>query len=83
MLEVGKKRRSDLILETDLEVVGGAITLEAKGQVRGLISLQQPNANMHAILAAEMLRKAHKPSLALTFDDADLQQKLESFAATL
>ncbi len=83
LLEAGKKRRSDLTLETDLEVVGGAVTLEAKGQVRGLISLQQPNANMHAILAAETLRKAHKPSLALTFDDADLRQKLESFAATL
>jgi hypothetical protein len=83
LLEAGKKRRSDLTLETDLEVVGGAITLEAKGQVRGLISLQQPNANMHAILAAEILRKAHKPTLALSFDDADLQQKLESFATTL
>ena len=83
LLEAGKKRRSDLTLETDLEVVGGAITLEAKGQVRGLISLQQPNANMHAILATETLRKAHKPTLALTFDDADLQQKLEAFAAIL
>ena len=83
LIEAGKKRRADLTLETDLEVVGGAITLEAKGQVRGLISLQQPNANMHSILAAETLRKAHKPTLALSFDDADLQQKLESFAAIL
>jgi CoA enzyme activase uncharacterised domain (DUF2229) len=83
LIEAGKKRRSDLTLETDLEVVGGAITLEAKGQVRGLISLRQPNANMHAILADEVLRKAHKPTLALSFDDADLQQKLEAFAATL
>lgn len=83
LLESGKKRRSDLTLETDLEVVGGAVTLEAKGQVRGLISLQQPNANMQAILAAETLRKAHKPTLTVTFDDADLRQKLESFAATL
>jgi CoA enzyme activase uncharacterised domain (DUF2229) len=82
-IEAGKKRRPDLTLETDLEVVGAAITLEAKGQVRGLISLRQPNANMHAILADEVLRKAHKPTLALSFDDADLQQKLEAFAATL
>jgi CoA enzyme activase uncharacterised domain (DUF2229) len=83
LIEAGKKRRSDLTLETDLDVVGSAITLEAKGQVRGLISLRQPNANMHAILADEVLRKAHKPTLALSFDDADLQQKLEAFAATL
>ena len=83
LIEAGKKRRSDLTLETDLEVVGAAITLEAKGQVRGLISLRQPNANMQAILADEVLRKAHKPTLALSFDDAQLQQKLESFAATL
>jgi CoA enzyme activase uncharacterised domain (DUF2229) len=83
LIEAGKKRRSDLTLETDLEVVGAAITLEAKGQVRGLISLRQPNANMHAILADETLRKAHKPTLAIQFDDADLQQKLEAFAATL
>jgi CoA enzyme activase uncharacterised domain (DUF2229) len=83
LIEAGKKRRSDLTLETDLEVIGGAITLEAKGQVRGLISLRQPNANMHAILADEVLRKAHKPTLALSFDDAELQQKLEAFAATL
>jgi hypothetical protein len=83
LIEAGKKRRSDLTLETDLEVVGAAITLEGKGQVRGLISLRQPNANMHAILADEILRKAHKPTLALSFDDADLQQKLEAFAATL
>jgi CoA enzyme activase uncharacterised domain (DUF2229) len=83
LIEAGKKRRSDLTLETDLEVVGAAITLEAKGQVRGLISLRQPNANMHAILADETLRKAHKPTLALSFDDTDLQQKLEAFAATL
>ena len=83
LIEAGKKRRSDLTLETDLELVGGAVTLEAKGQVHGLISLQQPNANMHAILTAETLRKAHKPTLTLRFDDADLRQKLESFAATL
>jgi hypothetical protein len=83
LIEAGKKRRSDLTLETDLEVVGGAITLEAKGQVRGLISLRQPNANMHAILADEVLRKAHKPTLSIQFDEPDLQQKLETFAATL
>ncbi len=83
LIEAGKKRRSDLTLETDLELVGAAITLEAKGQVQGLISLRQPNANMHAILADEVLRKAHKPTLALSFDDPELQQKLEAFAATL
>jgi CoA enzyme activase uncharacterised domain (DUF2229) len=83
LIEAGKKRRSDLTLETDLEVVGAAITLEGKGQVRGLISLRQPNANMQAILADEVLRKAHKPTLALSFDDPELQQKLEAFAATL
>jgi CoA enzyme activase uncharacterised domain (DUF2229) len=83
LIEAGKKRRSDLTLETDLELVGAAISLEGKGQVRGLISLRQPNANMHAILADEVLRKAHKPTLALSFDDAELQQKLEAFAATL
>ena len=83
LIEAGKKRRSDLRLETDLEVVGAAITLEAKGQVRGLISLRQPNANMQAILADEVLRKAHKPTLALSFDDGQLRQKLEAFAATL
>jgi hypothetical protein len=38
---------------------------------------------MHAILADEVLRKAHKPTLAIQFDDAALQQKLEAFAATL
>jgi CoA enzyme activase uncharacterised domain (DUF2229) len=83
LIEAGKKRRSDLTLETDLEVVGSAVTLEAKGQVRGLISLRQPNANMHAILADEVLRKAHKPTLAIQFDEPELQQKLEAFAATL
>ena len=83
LIEAGKKRRSDLTLETDLEVVGAAVTLEAKGQVRGLISLRQPNANMQAILADEVLRKAHKPTLALSFDDPELQQKLEAFALTL
>jgi hypothetical protein len=83
LIEAGKKRRSDLTLETDLELVGAAISLEGKGQVRGLISLRQPNANMHAILADEVLRKAHKPTLAIQFDDAELQQKLEAFAATL
>jgi CoA enzyme activase uncharacterised domain (DUF2229) len=83
LIEAGKKRRSDLTLETDLELVGAGITLEAKGQVRGLISLRQPNANMHAILADEVLRKAHKPTLALSFDDTELQQKLEAFASTL
>jgi CoA enzyme activase uncharacterised domain (DUF2229) len=79
----GKNRRPDLLLESDLEVVGAAISLEAKGPVLGLISLRQPNANMHAVLADEVLRKAHKPTLALTFDDLELQQKLEVFAATL
>jgi hypothetical protein len=83
LIEAGKKRRPDLLLETDLEVVGGAITLEAKGQVRGLISLRQANANMHAILADETLRKAHKPTLAILFDEPDLQAKLEAFAKML
>jgi CoA enzyme activase uncharacterised domain (DUF2229) len=83
LIAAGKKRRSDLMLETDLEVVGAAITLEAKGQVRGLISLRQANANMHAMLADEVLRKAHKPTLTLSFDDAELLQTLEAFAATL
>jgi hypothetical protein len=82
-IEAGRKRRPDLTLETDLQVVGAAITLEGKGPVRGLLSLQQANANMHALLTEEILRKAHKPTLAITFDDPALQAKLEAFASTL
>jgi CoA enzyme activase uncharacterised domain (DUF2229) len=82
-IAAGKNRRSDLLLESDLEVVGSAITLEGKGSVCGLISLQQANANMHTVLIEEVLRKAHKPTLAIRFDDPELQQKLEAFAVTL
>lgn len=81
-LELGRARRPDLRLETDLETIGGAAFLEGKAQVRGLIALVQPRAQMQADLGAEIVRKAHKPATVLEID-GDLDGMLEAFSAQL
>ncbi len=82
LLELGRARRPDLLLETDLETVGGAAFLEGKGQAKGLIALVQPRAQMQAVLAAEIVKKAHKPAVLLELD-GDLDGVLGAFSAKL
>lgn len=82
LLELGRARRPDLMLETDLETVGGAAFLEGKGQARGLIALVQARAPMQAVLGAEIVRKAHKPAVVLELD-GDLDGVLEAFSPKL
>jgi hypothetical protein len=82
LLELGRARRPDLLLETDLETVGGAAFLEGKGQARGLIALVQPRAQMQAVLGAEIVKKAHKPAVVLELD-GDLDGVLAAFSAQL
>ena len=81
-LELGHARRPDLKLETDREVVGGAAFLEGKGQVRGLIALVQPRSPVQSALAAEIVKKAHKPAALLELD-VDTDAVLAALVAKL
>jgi hypothetical protein len=75
-LEQGKRRRGDITLETDLEFIGGAAALEAKAQVRGLLVLTQPHTTMQSALAAEVVKRAHKPALRVELGE-DYAAKLQ------
>jgi hypothetical protein len=78
-LEQGRRKRSDLALETDVEFVGGAATLESKGQVKGLVILTQPHQPSQNAIAMETVKRAHKPALKLELGE-DYAAKLQPWS---
>jgi hypothetical protein len=76
VLEQGKRKRPEMPLETDVEFIGSAAMLEAKGQVKGLVVLTQPHQSAQSALAAEVVKRAHKPALKLEWGE-DYASKLQ------
>ena len=74
-LETGRRRRGELLLETDLEFAGGAGLLEQKAQIKGIIVLTEPRNTAQSNFAQTIAKKAHKPALMLELDS--------DYAATL
>ena len=82
-LEAGRVRPFNPKLDTELETIGGAKLLEAKGQVRGVIVLTQARAPIQTALAEKIVKQARKPAVLLEVGTDGMTEALAAFTARL